>query len=63
MPLHTAYAVGRSSVDIDHISVVVETFLRPFRDLSTCLNFEIVRYIKIPTTEAIESNDLNIENW
>ena len=31
-------------------------------DLSTCLNFEIVRYIKIPTTEAIESNDLNIEN-
>ena len=44
-------------------SVVVETFLRPFRDLSTCLNLEIVRYIKIPTTEAIESNDLNIENW
>ena len=44
-------------------SVVVETFPRPFRDLSTCLNFEIVRYIKIPTTEAIESNDLNIENW
>ena len=35
---------------------------RPFRDLSTCLNFEIVRYIKIETTEAIESNDLNIEN-
>ena len=35
---------------------------RPFRDLSTCLNFEIVRYIKIPTTEDIESNDLNIEN-
>ena len=34
-----------------------ETF---HRDLST---FEIVRYIKIPTTEAIESNDLNIENW
>ena len=33
------------------------------RDLSTCLNFEIVTYIKIPTTEAIESNDLNIENW
>ena len=32
------------------------------RDLSTCLNFEIVGYIKIPTTEAIESNDLNIEN-
>ena len=30
---------------------------------STCLNFEIVRYIKIPTTEAIESNDLNMENW
>ena len=44
-------------------SVVVETFPRPFRDLSTCLNFEIVRYIIIPTTEAIESNDLNIENW
>ena len=43
-------------------SVVVETFPRPFRDLGTCLNFEIVRYIKIPTTEAIESNDLNIEN-
>ena len=40
-----------------------ETFPRPFWDLSTCLNFEIVRYIKIPTTEAIESNDLNIENW
>ena len=44
------------------ISVVVETFPRPFRDLSTCLNFEMVRYIKIPTTVAIESNDLNIEN-
>ena len=43
-------------------SVVVETIPRPFRDLSTCLNFEIVRYIQIPTTEAIESNDLNIEN-
>ena len=44
------------------ISVVVDTFPRPFRDLSTCLNFEIARHIKIPTTEAIESNDLNIEN-
>ena len=44
-------------------SVVVETFPRPFRDLSTCLSLEIVRYINIPTTEAIESNDLNIENW
>ena len=44
------------------ISVVVETFPRPFRDLSTCLSLEIVRYINIPTTEAIESNDLNIEN-
>ena len=43
-------------------SVVVKTFLRPFRDLSTCLNFEIVRYTKIPTTKAIEANDLNIEN-
>ena len=32
------------------------------RDLSTCLNFEIVRYIKILTTEAVGSNDLNIEN-
>ena len=40
-----------------------ETFPRPFRDLSTCLSLEIVRYINIPTTEAIESNDLNIENW
>ena len=38
-------------------SVVVETFPRP-----QYLNFEIVRYIKFPTTEAIESNDLNIEN-
>ena len=46
-----------------NISVVVETFPRPFRDLSTCLSLEIVRYINIPTTEAIESNDLNIENW
>ena len=46
-----------------YVSVVVETFLRPFRDLGTCLNFLIVRYIKIPTAEAIESNDLNIENW
>ena len=45
-----------------NVSVVVETSQRPFRDLSTCLNFEIVRYIKIPTTEAIESNDFNIEN-
>ena len=44
------------------ISVVVETFPSPFRDLSTCLNLEIVRYIKIPTTEAIESNNLNIKN-
>ena len=44
-------------------SVVVETFPRPFRDLSTCLNFEIVSYIKIPTTKAMESNDLNTENW
>ena len=44
------------------VSVVVETFPRPFRDLSTCLSLEIVRYINIPTTEAIESNDLNIEN-
>ena len=44
-------------------SVVVETFPRPFRDLSTCLIFEIVRYINIPTNEAMESNDLNIENW
>ena len=35
---------------------------KPFRDLSTCLNVEIVRYIKIPTTEATESNDLNMEN-
>ena len=43
-------------------SVVVESFPRPFQDLSNCLKFEIVRYIKIPTTEAIESNDLNIEN-
>ena len=45
------------------VSVVVETFPRPFRDLSTCLSLEIVRYINISTTEAIESNDLNIENW
>ena len=44
-------------------SVVVETFPRFFQELSTCLNFEIVRYINIPTTEAIESNDLNMENW
>ena len=44
------------------ISVVVETFPRPFRDPSTCLNFEIVSYINIPTTKAMESNDLNTEN-
>ena len=39
-------------------SVVVETFPRP----QYLLKFLIVRYIKIPTTEAIESYDLNIEN-
>ena len=49
-------------VHVYNVSVVVKTFPRPFRDLSTCLNFEIVRYIKIQTTEAMESNDLNIEN-
>ena len=42
---------------IDTSSVVVETFPRP----QYLLNFEIVRYIKIPTTETIESNELNIE--
>ena len=55
--------VGCGSGSGIQTSVVVETFPRPLRDLSTCLTFEIVRYIKIPTTEAIESNDLNIENW
>ena len=52
---------GQIRNEIIQISVVVETFPRPFRDLGTCLNFLIVRYIKIPTTEAIESKWF--EHW
>ena len=58
--IHCSYHVSYSNLYPSVI--VVETFPRHFRDLSTCLNFEIVRYIKIPTTEAIDSNDLNIQN-
>ena len=74
-PLGTVDRYGSSLRDATgpvDVSVVVETFPRPQYLLkfwncqvhknSNDLNFEIVRYIKIPTTEAIESNDLNIEN-
>ena len=40
-------------------SVVVETFPRP----QYLLKFFNCQVHKIPTAEAIESNDLNIENW